>query len=690
MRFLFPGFLFALLAIAIPVIIHLFNLRKFRKVYFSNVRFLKSVEQQTSSRRQIKNRLILAVRILAIVFLVLAFARPYLPDNNSASAGVADGVSVFVDNSYSMEGVNKEGTLLDEGRRRAREIVSASGPNVRFQLLTNDFEGKHQRWLSREEFLSGLDEIKISGVQRNLSQIIKQQEDIFRDMPGARHTLYVISDFQKNMMPEGKVEADSASDIRLVYLKANPIPNISIDSVWFLSPIHRPGQSEKLLVQVRNHSDQAAARVPLKLLVNKQQKALGNLSIPARGSAVDTLSVSGLAAGWQASEVILTDYPVVFDDHFYFSFFVQPAMKILAINGAEINPYLQAVYASDPFFVLGNTSSGSINYSELGNYPLIILNEVSDISAGLQQQLKDYVSRGGSLLVLPSLNPDLSGLGRLLQNMGADLPSEIVSAESRVKVLNLQNPVFEGVFENIPRKLDLPSAKKFIRYTRQNRSSRQSLLELPGGTGFFNDFTFGKGKVYVSAVPLNDEAGNLQRHSIFVPLMFRIAMLSMHDRRLFYTLGRDQVVEIPKTTLNQNQTLRLRGGQFETIPDMRQAESSTQLYLADQLKQPGNYELFKSDSMLSVLSFNYGSSESAMSYADEGELKSKFPERNISVLQSADGAVQQAVKTAGQGTSLWKLCLILALICLAAEILLVRFYKRAKAVNITTSQEINV
>src|SRR3989339_322968 len=143
MRFLSPGFLFALLTIAIPVIIHLFNFRKFKKVYFSNVRFLKNVQIQTSSRQHLKDRLILATRILAISFLVLAFARPYIPVADQQNAFQQEVLSIYIDNSYSMEAVNKEGTLLDEAKRRAREIASAYSLNDKFQLLTNDFGGKY-------------------------------------------------------------------------------------------------------------------------------------------------------------------------------------------------------------------------------------------------------------------------------------------------------------------------------------------------------------------------------------------------------------------------------------------------------------------------------------------------------------------------------------------------------------------
>ncbi|HWZ04827.1 MAG TPA: BatA domain-containing protein, partial [Mucilaginibacter sp.] len=254
MHFLYPAFLFALLTLAIPVLIHLFNFRRYQKVYFSNVQFLKEIQEQQSSRRNLKERLILAARLLALTFLVLAFAKPYIPGANSAGAGKQKSVSIFVDNSYSMETLNRDGSLLDEAKRRAKEIASAYSINDRFQLLTQDFEGRHQRLLSRDEFNDAVDTVKISPRSRSLPQIINRQQSLLamhKDGPGL---LYVISDFQKNMAQGDPVKTDTGLSINLVQLKASSLPNVAVDSVALLSAIHRPGESEKMVVRLHNYA----------------------------------------------------------------------------------------------------------------------------------------------------------------------------------------------------------------------------------------------------------------------------------------------------------------------------------------------------------------------------------------------------------------------------------------------------
>jgi len=402
MHFLYPAFLFTLFTVAIPLLIHLFNFRRYQKVYFSNVQFLKEVQEQQSSRRNLKERLILAARMLALAFLVFAFAKPYIPGANAANTGKQQAVSIFVDNSYSMETLNRDGSLLDEAKRRAKEIAAAYSLNDRFQLLTQDFEGRHQRLLSRQEFDDAVDTLKISPQSRTLQQIINRQQGLLqmhREQPGS---IFIISDFQKNMANARPVKIDTGLSINLVQLKASTLPNVAVDSAALLSAIHRPGDGEKLVVRLHNYSTETAEKIPLKLLINGEQKALGSYTINPRAVQYDTLSFSGLQAGWQRAEISLQDNPVTFDNQFYFTFEVKQQMPVLLIDGGTPNPYLKAVFAADPFFGARRVPDGNVDYASLNTYPVIILSDINAISTGLSQQLKAYVAKGGALLVLPT------------------------------------------------------------------------------------------------------------------------------------------------------------------------------------------------------------------------------------------------------------------------------------------------
>jgi hypothetical protein len=675
MHFIYPAFLFALLTLAIPVIIHLFNFRKFQKVNFSNVQFLKEIQEQQASRRNLKERLILASRLLALFFLVLAFARPYLSGQDTGNAGRQNAISVFVDNSYSMETLNREGSLLDDAKQKAKEIASAYNINDRFQLLTQDFEGKHQRLLSRDEFNDAVDQVKISPQSRSLQQIISRQQNLLVTQSGAKKSAYIISDLQKNMAAK-PIKTDSNIAISLVQLKAGKLPNVAVDSVWLLSAVHRPGESEKLVVCLHNYADEKADKIPLKVLINGAQKALGSYTIPARTVQNDTLAFMGLQAGWQQGQVELQDNPVTFDNRFYFSFNVSRQMPVLLIDGGTPNPYLKAVFTADPFFTARRVPDGNVDYVSLSSLPIVVISDVKAISAGLAQQLKTYVAKGGTLVVFPSADADLVNYRTFLQPMNAAYPEKLITEAAKVARLNRQSPVFKNVFEDFPQNPDLPAVKKYYQLSSAH-GAQDNLMQLTGGQSFWAGYTSGRGKVYVSAVPLDDEYSNLPRHALFVPVLFRMALLSGHDLPLFYTLGEDETLEIPPVQITEKQLLKLVKDDQSTIPDVRQQEGSTLLYLSDQLHETGIYTLKKQDSTLATLAFNDNRSESDMSYLSLAEQKEFMP-KSTALLTGGNASLKGIVAETNFGTQLWKLCIILALIFLAAEILLIRYFKPDK------------
>lgn len=685
MHFLYPAFLFALASLAIPVIVHLFNFRRFQKVYFSNVQFLKNIQEQQSSRRNIKERLILASRLLALFFLVLAFARPYIPGKRAEINGARQIVSVFIDNSYSMQNLNREGSLLDEAKRRAKEIAAAYTNNDRFQLLTQDFEGRHQRLLTPAEFVDEVDAVKISPRNHTLQQIIYRQQSLLDMQPEAHRSVYILSDFQKNISENKPLKVDTGLHVSLVQLRASTPANVAVDSVWLLSAIHRPGETEKMIVKLHNYSNEESTKIPLKLTINGEQKALGGFTIPARSSQIDTLTFSGLSAGWQRGEISLQDNPITFDNRFFLSFNVKDKMQVLLIDGGIPNPYLKAVFATDPFFDTKRVPDGNVDYASLNAYPLIVLSDVRMVSPGLAQQLTAYVKKGGTLAVFPAADVDLNNNRSFLQNLGAAYPEQAAEEDLKVSSLNLQNPVFKDIFESLPNNPELPAVKKYYQLKSAVRAQSESLMQLQNGNPFWAGFKSGAGHVYVSAVPLSEEFSNLPRHALFVPVMFRIALLSGREQPLFYSMGHDDVIETLPIQTSEKQLLKLSKSGKSVIPQVRQQEGSTLLYVSDQLEETGLYDLNKKDSTVAVMAFNDNRAESDMSYYTPGELNTIVPEAK-GVIETTKASLKDVIGTSNFGTQLWKLCIILALVFLAAEILLIRFYKTDQRVLLSAEE----
>jgi hypothetical protein len=679
MNFLYPGFLFSLLAVSIPILIHLFNFRKFKVVYFSNVQFLKAAKEQHSSKEKLKDLLILISRVLAIVFLVFAFARPYFSSGTGTSPDTDNAVNIYIDNSYSMEMLNKEGTLLDEAKRKAKEIARGFSPNDRFQLTTNDFEGKHQRLVNYEELSSLIDQVKISPVQRTLQQVVNRQSRI---NTGEKNSFtYLLSDFQQHFSGKSPVTADKNTRVSLIRLNATALPNIAIDSIWSLSPAHKPDDEEKFVVQLRNYSGENSPKVAVRLTVNNQQKALAAVDIPAGKAVNDTLSFSGLSAGWQKGGVTIKDFPVTFDDTLNFAFKVNAGLNVLHISGDPAEKHIRSLFSADRYFNYTMMPESNISYAAFAAYPLIVVSGLKTPSSGLAQQLKNYAAGGGTVVVFPDLDGNQQEYSSFLNGLSLPGIQGLSKDTVNVSTIDLNSNLFNDVFEHVPAKLDLPKVNRRFIYLQNNRNTREDILGLPLDQLFFARYTTGTGQLYLSATSLNTKDSNFPEHPVFVPLLYKIAFSSVQEQPLYYTLGKNTLLQLAQLNLNANQPLKLTSAALEAIPEVRQTPGKTLLYVADQIKTPGFYQLKKADSLVTIYAFNDNRAESDMHYAANGALEKLFGRQKVNV--NSSGASIQADGAENNHTELWKLCLVLCAVFLAVEVVLIRFFNKTKNIQTT-------
>ena len=694
MNFVYPQFLFALSAVSIPIIIHLFNFRRFKKVYFSDIRFLKEVKQQTQNRNRLKHLLILIARILAVSFLVLAFAQPYIPFNKKNTAAGMQAVSIFVDNSFSMENVSKNGMLLNEAKKMAREIALAHSQTDQFQLLTNDFEGKHQRLITREEFLTMLDEIKASPAVRTVSEISARQFDVLGKADTKNKETFIISDFQKSISDFPKVKNDTSIKVTLLPVPSNQQSNLYIDSCWFESPAHQLNKAEKLNVRIKNLSENKLENIPLKLFVNNEQKTPSSFSIAPNESKIISLSFIIKDPGIQRCRIEIIDYPVTYDDKFYFSFIIEKNIPVACISSStptqtgkkneDPKRYIQSLFGKDSLFVLNMQDENKIDYASLPLQQVIVLSELKSISSGLAQELSRFVQNGGSLIVFPSTSVDTSTYKTFLSSMGANYFVKKDTASTKTDRVNFESEIFADVFEKKGENLDLPLVHAHYTQSHSNHTSEDVLLKMRNGDSFFSKYNFMKGKIYLSAVPLNPDWSNLTNHAIFVPLMYKIAVNSQPSSELFYTVGRNSSIDV-KTKLTGENVFKIKGDgsaplttNFEIIPESRITDLQPSIFVHDQIKDAGNYELFAGNDLLSGISFNYDRKESDLSRYSSDELTAlceKSGLNNFSLLETANKDIATILADVGQGKKLWKWCIVLVLLFLAIETALLRLWK---------------
>ena len=684
MSFIYPAFLFALLAIAIPIIIHLFNFRKFKTIYFSNVRFLKEVHQETQAKSKLKHLLVLAARILALSFLVFAFAQPYIPAENKKIIAGDKTVSIFIDNSFSMDAINKNGTLLDDAKKKALEIISTYKPTDRFQLLTNDFEGRHQRMVNKEEFVELLDEIKITPNTKDISEITSRQMDVLNQSGNKNKTSYILSDFQKSSVNIHQIKNDSTVQINFIPIVATEKNNVYIDTCWFETPVRQLNQIEKLHIRVKNNSKNLIENNSIKLFINNEQKTLASFNIDKGGETDILLSFSIHEPGNQHCKIEINDYPVTFDDTFYFSFEVTKNISVLSVHTADAkteNLYLNKLLGADSLFIFNTVSENKLDYSALSTNNLIILNELKSIPTGLAQELKRFMNNGGSVLIFPPADIDISAYKAFLQSVNVNFYERLDTLNTKVDNINLESTIYKDVFDKKlnTNTIDLPKINQYYIVSKNTRSNEEPLLKLQNGNVLLSKTDVEKGKLYTCAVGLQPLFGNFPKHALFVPTLYKIGMYSQEAQTLFYTIGNNQPIETNNIVTGEN-IFYIKGvtNEFEIIPEYKSYNSKTDIFVHNQIQNAGNYNLYAGKELIKALAFNYNGKESNLSCFSNDELIAAIENsnlKNIKIIESTNKQLNESLIEQEQGKKLWKVCIILALIFLAAEVALLRLMK---------------
>ena len=674
MQFLYPTFLYALLALAIPIIIHLFFFRRFKKVYFTNVKFLKEVKEETSARRKLRNFLVLLSRLLALACLIFAFAQPFMPQNSIVKKGEKS-VSVFIDNSFSMSSLSEDVPLIEKAKQRAREIISAYNVDDRFQILTNDFEGRHQRLVSKEDALSLVDEVKISPSVKELSKVTTRQEQALNSGTTENKSAYIISDFQKNITDVGTFQ-DTIIETNLVPLQSVQEKNISLDSAWFDAPVQMMNQTNTLVVRVKNQSDEDAENIRLSLKHEGQTKPIGTLNIPARSISTDTVNITILKTGWHEAELNITDYPVQFDDKYYFTFNVAEVIKVLIINDGNPNNYLNAAFRGAGYFDIKNQSSKSLDYSKFAEYDLIVGNDLVSVSSGLASELKKYVSNGGNLTIFPGANANISSFQSFLQNMSANELQAFEKQERTVSDINTEEFIFKDVYENRNAALKLPVTSSNFKISSFASRGQERLLTYRDGSPFLSKYKLDQGNFYLCAAPLSEKHNNLVRNGeVFIPMLYKMAISTAKDKTIAHIIGQDEVIEADNFLTGSEMVYKLKGHAEEFIPEQKIIGSKVLLGLNNQIKEAGFYNLFlDQEETLSKYAFNYDRKESKLEYLNISDLKALGGD-NVNIIDgTAEADLTPIIGERSQGTILWRWFLILALVFLAIEVLLLRFW----------------
>lgn len=581
MNFLHPSILWALTALLIPIIIHLFNFRRHKLVYFSNTAVLKTIEQESARTKKLKYLVLLFLRCLFIAALVMAFAYPYRPDEVTKINPEEGVVGVYVDNSMSMRALSDKTTLLEDAREEARDLVNGFPPSTRYLLLTNSFEVENEYPMSQEEMLDRLDRMHLEGAPVKLNEVIDRFA-MLRKMHGFdKATLVAYSDFQENMLDLTGIAPDTTLLVVAVPMRASSQANISVDTVWLGSPVVQPEMANDLHAVVTNRGDREMKGLPINLNMDGKMVASATVDVEAGGSAEVVMQVVPERSGDIPCAVTLMDYPVTFDDTYRFVIGVKSKLSVVELTVDKQPTPVALVFSDDPQFDYVAMAPNGFDLEVLGQAQLVVVSESSALNETVRGFLLDEAEEGASVV--------------FFHDDGAVIDTNAVP----VSDLAVQHAFFNDIIIDLPQHADLPQANRHVRLTPTPGTT--TLMHLGNGDPMLVEQPVGKGHVYDFATLLDDRWSNLAENPVFVPLMLKMAFLGGGVGKMAYTLGVDKVPD--------------------ELPELGEA---------------GFYELTQTDSVRHLMAWNNSRLESDLKAADDATIERLFKDAGMEMTASTD------------------------------------------------------
>lgn len=668
MSFLYPNILWCLFALAIPIIIHLFNFRRHKIVYFSNTATLKTIEQENAKTKKLKYIIALIMRMLFIAALVFAFAHPYNPEQKLKTDDADNLVAVYIDNSMSMHSQSSEISLIEDSRASARALVSNISPSQRFVLLTNSRQPDNEYPMNQDEMLMSIDAMQTESSPMSFNNLYENLQMIMKRNGFKSASLFMYSDFQDNMMNLDGVVADSAIQLVAMPLKSDYQQNIYIDTVWLSSPVLQSGLANEVNARIVNESAKDVNGLPVYLEIAGSSVAFTTVDIPANGKNDIAMQFVLNESGEKNATVSINDYPITFDDTYNLVLSVRPIIKIVELSAGAGDLAIQTLFGNDSLFDFHLMNPYRIDQQYLSDCQMVIVDGDVNLNETMWQTITDFANDGGSVIVFPSEGSEHSNV------------SEFSNDTLSISTIASHHEFFNDIFVNIPNNADLPKVFKHVQIDKKRFSNSLMIISLQNGTSFFTLSKIGSGNVFCFASQLGKDWTNFADNALFVPIMYKIAMLGGQMSQLSYTLGVDKDIMINDLTAFSEGDVRIRDaqGNFEMIPmvDMRNNRALIRLY--DELPGAGFYTINKGDEVIETTAWNDSRKESKMKFLDREEVDKILKDNGLNVLavMKADEIHSNDVmEMMVRRSMLWKSFILLSLISLLIEILVLRFWK---------------
>ncbi len=641
MQFKYPELLYALFLLVIPIIVHLFQLRKFKKVPFTNVAFLKNVAIQTRKSSQLKKWLTLVTRLLLFATIIFAFAQPYYSKNNTLNKTTE--TVIYLDNSFSMQAKGDKGVLL---KRAIQDIITNVPENETVSIVTNSETFKNTTIGAIKNELLQLD--YAPNYSSYKTAILKSKTLFSKNLNGIKNLIF-ISDFQ-TQNEDFNPENDTLVNLYAVKLQPINTQNIAIDSAY----ISKLNPTKIELTVILKNSGNPIENLPVSLFNNDNLIAKTSTAIDGNAQVTFDLPSNEIING----ELKINDTHLKFDNSLFFNLNAPEKINVLAISNSNSN-FLKRIYTEDEFQLM-TYNLNNLDYNRINNQNLIILNEIATIPSSLSSVLKSFSNDGGTILVIPSKNATIESYNRFLGNYRLGITNEITT-EKRVTGINYSHSLYNnGVFEKRITNFQYPKVNSFYGL---NSNSAASMLSFEDGKPFLT----GNNTIYLFTAALNAKNSNFKSSPLIVPTLYNIAKNSFKIPKLYYNIGSQNSFEV-KVKLQQDGVLLLKDKEESIIPK-QQAFNNKVLITTDEI--PMNASIFgimNGETTLKNVSYNFSRNESNLTYQNID---------NLSKIITSDSVAQlfDTLKSDSKVNALWKWFVIFALILLLTEMLILKYFK---------------
>ncbi|MES2544769.1 MAG: BatA domain-containing protein [Bacteroidota bacterium] len=649
MHFKHPEILYFLFLLVIPILVHLFQLRRFKKEYFTNVRFLQALSIQTRKSSQLKKWLLLATRLLILACIVFAFAQPFFQAKDNKNS--TNEMYIVLDNSFSMQAKGQKGELL---KRAVQELLENAPENQTFSLITNSetFWNTDIKSIQKE-----LQNLKYSASSFELESAMAKIKS--RKSPYNKD-IVVITDAVGLESKQLKSIDKTANNYFIVPVSEQK-NNVSVDSVFIQQTLD---DFYEIGVKIVAYGDKSND-IPVALY--NQNKLIAKTITKLEGkdegekSKQKTLNFTIPKKDFHGY-VSITDNGLTYDNTLYFSISKPEKINVISIGSSEKSTFLSRIYTNDEFNY-SNSEIISLDYNALENQDAIVLNELKEIPQALQTTLKSFVEKGGNLIVIPSSEVTVANLNGFLSDFGKIQFSNLQTVDKLVTRIAFNHPLYHSVFEKKIDNFQYPNTKASFSLS----SSNLPILSYEDQSLFLTSLPNSVSSVYVFSAPINKDNSNFQNSPLIVPTFYNMAQNTQKTGVIALTIGNNQPFFID-AQLSKDEIVNIKNDDENFIPVQQILNNKVKLTFNDYPEMAGNFDVNKQSQFLKNISFNYNRTESNLALANENLLS------DYKIINSIE-TVFNTLQTDRTNNEIWKWFVIFTLLFLVTEVFIQKFVK---------------